>query len=317
MGKKNPEQNKLINEALFMIQSFRVAISGMTERQRTKMAMAFLALADVRRGKKWHEAEDVTTVGLGTREIIGYVNKYFNEKISMGSYDDVRRHDLKPLLQAGIVERSKPQSAQNDPRRGYGLSAEYCRAVRAFGTPEWDAALSNVVKTARPVVRPEKIPVKIPNREAVYLSLGDHNTLQKRIIEDMIPAFCPHDTEILYLGDSAKKHIINEEEKLRLLKFSEIGHGLLPDVVAYSKSKDWIYLIEAFNTSNPINDVRKVDMAKLTEKCTAKVLFITAFLDRTAFRKEIADIAWATEVWLADTPEHMIHFDGTRFLEPY
>ena len=317
MGRKTPEQQKLINSALFMIESFGVPMGGMTERQRTKTAMDFLALANMRRGKKWPDAADVTTVKLGTREIIAYVNRHFGEKISRGSYDDIRRKDLKPLIQAGVVEHSKPESARNDPGRGYGLSARYCKAVRAFGTPEWSGMLSGVAKVPKPPAGPKRMAVEIPDREHVYLSLGDHNILQKRIIEDMMPVFCPRDTGILYLGDSARKQIINEGEKLGQLGFAEVGHGLLPDVVAYSKAKDWIYLIEAFNTSNPISDTRKADMEKLTEKCTAKVIFITAFLDRTAFRKEIANIAWATDVWLADTPEHMIHFDGTRFLEPY
>jgi hypothetical protein len=28
-------------------------------------------------------------------------------------------------------------------------------------------------------------------------------------------------------------------------------------------------------------------------------------------------ISWETEVWVADSPTHMIHFNGERFLGPY
>lgn len=35
------------------------------------------------------------------------------------------------------------------------------------------------------------------------------------------------------------------------------------------------------------------------------------------FRKNAADIAWETEVWIADNPDHMIHFNGDRFLGPH
>ena len=28
------------------------------------------------------------------------------------------------------------------------------------------------------------------------------------------------------------------------------------------------------------------------------------------------NIAWETEVWLCNTPNHMIHYDGERFLGP-
>ena len=319
MGKKNPEQSRMINNALFMLESFGVPTSEMTTRQRIKMAMGFLALANMRRGKRWPDAQDVTTVKLGTKDIIRYVNKHFNEKISLGSYDDIRRKDLKPLLQAGIVERSKPDSAMNDPARGYGISTAYCTVIRVFQSDAWDAKLADVKTRSKMVLErgTRRISVSIPNKENVYLSLGDHNDLQKKIVSEMLPVFCPSDVEILYLGDSAKKQIVNERDKLKRLGISEMGHGLLPDIIAYSTARDWIYMVEAFNTSNPISNTRKADLEKLVEGCSAKVMFVTAFLDRTAFRKEIANIAWATDVWLADTPEHMIHFNGARFLEPY
>ena len=30
-----------------------------------------------------------------------------------------------------------------------------------------------------------------------------------------------------------------------------------------------------------------------------------------------SDVAWETEVWVADNPTHMVHFNGSRFLGPY
>ena len=41
------------------------------------------------------------------------------------------------------------------------------------------------------------------------------------------------------------------------------------------------------------------------------------FLLDAVMRKYIAEIAWETEVWVADAPTHLIHFNGTRFLGPY
>jgi len=31
----------------------------------------------------------------------------------------------------------------------------------------------------------------------------------------------------------------------------------------------------------------------------------------------LGEIAWESEVWVADAPTHLIHFNGTRFLGPY
>ena len=320
---KTREQQKLINEALFIIHSFGISTSDMTERQQTKMAMSFLALANMRVGKKWSDAKDVRENHLGTRAIIEYANTHFNENISAGSYDDVRRKDLRQLILADIVKHSKPDSAPNDPARGYGVSTEYCDVVREYRMLGWEQKLTEIIKKrgklpdAAMPRNVEKIPIDIPGRERVYLSLGDHNDLHKRIIDDMLPIFCPDDTAILYLGDSTKKQIINEKETLESLQFFMPEHGMLPDILAYSQKQNWLYLIEAFHTSNPISSNRKMELSRLAGKSTAKIMFITAFLGRSDFRKEVANIAWETEVWLADEPDHMIHFDGKRFLEPY
>ena len=320
---KTKDQQKLINDALFIIQSFGIPTNDMTERQRTKMAMSFLALANVRVGKKWSYAKSVEENHLRTREIISYVNKHFGESISAGSYDDVRRKDLKQLLLAGIVKHSKPDAAQNDPARGYGISAEYCDVMREYGMPSWEAKMTKLISErgkladAKMPRNVRRVPIDIPGRERLYLSLGDHSDLHKRIIDDMLPFFCPRDTSILYLGDSTKKEIINEKDTLEALRFIMPEHGTLPDLVAYSEKENWLFVIEAFHTSNPISSDRKMDLSRLAEKCTAKIIFVTAFLSRSDFRKEVGNIAWETDVWLADEPDHMIHFDGKQFLMPH
>jgi len=46
-------------------------------------------------------------------------------------------------------------------------------------------------------------------------------------------------------------------------------------------------------------------------------VFVTAFLDRKAMVKHLNQISWETEVWIADAPDHLIHFNGERFLGPH
>jgi hypothetical protein len=38
---------------------------------------------------------------------------------------------------------------------------------------------------------------------------------------------------------------------------------------------------------------------------------------RAVMTRYLGEIAWETEVWVADAPSHLIHFDGARFLGPY
>ena len=78
-----------------------------------------------------------------------------------------------------------------------------------------------------------------------------------------------------------------------------------------------MFLVEAVHSSNPVDEERHALLRKLTTGCTAGLVFVTAFLTRADFRKWVTRIAWETEVWIAESPDHMIHFNGERFLGPY
>ena len=90
-----------------------------------------------------------------------------------------------------------------------------------------------------------------------------------------------------------------------------------PDVVLYDETKNWLYLIEAVTTHGPIDQKRIIDLEKMFENCSAGNVYVTAFPDRPTFRKYIAEIAWETEVWISSEPDHMIHFNGDRFMGPH
>jgi site-specific DNA-cytosine methylase len=317
---------KLFNESLLILSKLGIPLDGLKPRELEKMAMAFLAVADVKRSGDWiktriREGKDT----LKSRDIIAYLNAHFEEKISMGSYDDIRRKDLKLPVVAGIIIASanKPNAARNDPTRGYSLSLEYVELIKRFGQPDWAEAmeefmadrptLAERLDTARQI---EIVPIKLPDGQTVQFSPGEHNLLQKAIIEQFLPRY-GFGAEVLYVGDTAKKFLIRDEPKLKSLKFFELEHGELPDVVAYSSKKNWLFLIEAVHSSGPISSLRLLELKRLAKSCTADIVFITAFLNRDTFRKFAPDIAWETEVWIADAPDHMVHFDGDKFLGPY
>jgi len=160
------------------------------------------------------------------------------------------------------------------------------------------------------------IPVKFPTGQELSLTSGPHNILQKAIVEEFLPRFAPG-SEILYLGDTTKKQLFKQEERLQTLGFFDLNHDLLPDVVAYDPEKNWILLIEAVHSSNPISKLRHLDLERLTARCRAGRIFVSVFQNREEFRKWIVEISWETEVWLVDEPSHIIHFDGEKFLGPH
>jgi len=289
------------------------------------MAIAFLAVADVKKVDDFANAKDLerSRHALTTREIIEYANRNFQENISSGSYDDIRRKDLKLLVIAHIVLRSSPDSATNDSTRGYELNPQYAKLLKGYPHENWAARVENQLKNIQSLAEKlqrkrkiKKVPIKLPSGKQMKFTPGLHNDLQKAVIEQFLPRY-GYGSTVLYVGDTADKYLHLDKAALQKLNFFEISHEELPDVIAYSEEKNWLYLIEAVHSSGAISELRLFQLKDLTKNCAAEIIYVTAFLDRATFRKFIADIAWETEVWIAEDPDHLIHFDGEKFLGPY
>jgi len=76
-------------------------------------------------------------------------------------------------------------------------------------------------------------------------------------------------------------------------------------------------LVEAVTSHGPVDGKRHAELAELFAGATAGLVYVTAFPNRTILRRYLSEIAWETEVWVADAPSHLIHFNGERFLGPY
>ena len=320
---KPKEIQDLINKTLYILHCFGIPIEG-TPRRLERMAMAFLATGDVKNISDFKHIKDFNRgYSLKTRDIIDYINENFKENISSGSYDDIRRKDLKLLTIADIVIRSNPNAATNDSTRGYSVNPFYADLIKKVDSKNWvenvnkklegSLTLEEKLKRKRNI---RKIKVKLPLGKELKFTPGEHNDLQKKIIEDFLPRY-GFESEVLYVGDTSDKYLYLEEEKLKKLNFFKISHEELPDIIAYSKKKNWLYLIEAVHSSGPINEIRLMELNRLTKDCKADLIYITAFLNKEKFRRYISEIAWETEVWIADNPDHLIHFNGDKFLGPY
>lgn len=318
---KSKSVQKIINEALEILERVGIPMTSKTERGLERMAVCLLAVAGVT--KDWSKAKE--NANLKSRDIINIVNKNFEEKISSGSYDDIRRKDLKLLVLADIVINSgvNKGSATNDPTRGYALHPDFKALIVTYNTVNWNKSLKvfnknkpNLAEILSRKRNIEKIPVKLPSGKPLELSLGEHNVLQKAIIEEFLPRY-GSDCSVLYIGDTSNKSLHIEIEELKKLNFFELSHDELPDIIAYSKKNKWLYLIEAVYSSGPMSETRVLELRKMLKDCKAELIFVTAFLTRNDFRKWQMDIAWETEVWTADHADHLVHFNGHKFLGAY
>jgi BsuBI/PstI restriction endonuclease domain len=140
--------------------------------------------------------------------------------------------------------------------------------------------------------------------------------LQEAVIADFLPRF-GHSAKVLYIGGMQDALLSVETDQLQGLGIFELSQDKLPDVVAYSAAKNWLYLIEIVHSANPITEFRKRGLEQLTKKCSASIVYVSAFLTRLAFSDFSHEIAWETEVWIAESPDHLIHFNGDKFLGPH
>lgn len=293
-----------------------------TDLRKQRMAEACLAIGSI--VDSLSEAKSVKdNVFRRSREILQFENAHYGENISSGSYDDIRRKDLKLLVLGNIAINSSSieSKATNDSTRGYCLSDEFATLLREYGKPNWESALAtykNSVKALEEDLQKrreaERVPVTLPSGKNLLLSYGEHNQLQKAIIENFLQIF-GKGCEVLYVGDTDNKQLHKDEKKLKELGFFDLEHDELPDVVAYNKLKNLLFLVEAFHCTGQWDNTRLLKIQRKLADCKANVVFVTAFETFAQFKTYSATIAWETEVWIAEIPEHMIHFNGWKFLE--
>jgi len=323
-GNKKSKLKNLIFKTLDILIAVGIPLDDLTDRRKERMALALLAVGNI----KTSYSEVLSTQDnhfLKTRDIIEYENANFSEKISSGSYDDIRRKDLIRLVAAGFVQNSSSIEAKatNNPTRGYGLNPLFADLLKKYNTQFWNEELAKFLSKNRSLKEEmehkrnlQKIPVLLPSGENIELSYGEHNILQKEIIETFLAKF-GFKSQVLYVGDTSDKFLYKDENMLSTLNCFELKHDELPDVIAYSKEKNLLFLCEAVHSAGPMSELRVRKLKEQLKNCTAETVFVTAFMTKKDFRKWTLDIAWETEVWIAEIPEHMIHFNGYKFLEIY
>ncbi len=300
-----------------------LAALGLPGRQQNKRsALTLLALAKLSPGGTWTKVERPL---LRTVDIMEFMPVKYKQNYKPNSRETIRRQTIHQFEQARIVDRNPddPNRPTNSGRYAYMLTEEVVEVLKAYGTPAFDQAVATFIgqfgslKAAYEGERStHQVPLQLQGGSTVYLSPGEHNVLQVAIIEKFGPRFAPG-ASVLYVGDTARKHVICEREQLNRLGVPITEHDKLPDVVLFDAERNWLFLIEAVTSHGPVSPKRHREIENFLRECSADRVYVTGFVSVSDFRKYAADIAWETEVWIAATPDHMIHFNGPKFVGPY
>ena len=316
---KNPlRAQQKIDEALEILKALGMPRAQQNERS----ALTLLALLNLKPEQQWSDLEKPL---MGISPIMDYARESYGREYAPNTRETFRRQTMHQFVEAGIAlyNPDEPDRPVNSPKACYQISAEACQVILTFGTDAWKTTLeayldgqgSLAEKWARHR-QMQMIPVIVADGEEIKLAPGAHSELIKQIITEFAPRFAPG-AEVIYVGDTGDK--VGYFRKARLAEFgvSVDQHGKMPDVVLYFGNKSWLLLIESVTSHGPVDAKRHNELASLFKYASPSLVYVTAFPDRSVMAQYLNDISWETEVWCADAPTHLIHFNGERFLGPY
>ena len=290
---------------------------GMPKAQQADICCyVILAMAGIKPNMSWSEA---TNEWIRIHDIIQFANTYYGATYAENSRETFRKQALHRFRTAALVEDNG--KATNSPNYRYRLTDETLQMLKAVGTKQEQTELNRFLSYHEKLMdiyaskkKMTMMPVKINGLDFSF-SAGKHNELQKAIIEEFAPRFAPN-SECLYVGDTIEKDLVKNVDKLEKLGFEITLHDKMPDVVLYREDKDWIYFVESVTSVGPMDPKRILEIEEMTKDVKAGKVYVTAFLDFKTYKRFSEDLAWETEVWIAEMPEHMIHLNGDRFMGP-
>lgn len=312
------EEHKNIASALLILE-----VLGLPRAQRNeRSALCLLALLDLTPEKSWAEAGNPL---IGITPMMEFCRNQYGKAYAPNTRETFRRQTMHQFMDAGIslYNPDDPARPVNSPKAVYQIVPETLALLKMYGTKEWEVALESYLATGTTLAQKyakervqNLVPVKINNGREINISPGEHSDLIKKIVESFAARYVPGGI-LVYVGDTGEKWGYFDEELLSELGVSVDSHGKMPDVVFYYPEKNWLLLVEAVTSHGPVDGKRHAELARLFAKTSAGLVYVTAFPSRAIMARYLCELAWETEVWVAEAPSHLIHFNGERFLGPY
>ncbi len=292
------------------------------ERSNERSALVLLALLDLAPAADWSEA---TNPMRGTTEIMDWVREHYGVDYAPNTRETIRRRTLHQFAEAALVEQNpdEPQRPINSPKWCYQVTARALAVMQSYGKRESDRVVRDylaelpglraIYARAREL---NQIPVTLLDGTVVELTPGGQNVLLREMVEQFCSRWTPGG-HVLYIGDAGKEDPVYEEDALRALGVELDKHGKFPDLIVYLPDRNWLVLMEAASSHGPVDEKRYGELRELFGSSSAGLVFVSCFPTRAEMRKYLTQMAWETDAWCADAPDHLIHFNGERFLGPY
>jgi len=290
--------------------------------QNERSALCLLAILNLPTNVAWEKSGNPL---IGITPIMDWVREHYQKNYAPNTRETIRRQTMHQFVAAGLAlyNPDKPDRPVNSPKAVYQVAPEALELLKSWGAENWDknlevylsqkSTLADQYAKARQQVM---VPVIVAPGKVVKMSPGAHTNLIRDIIHDFAERFAPG-SKLIYAGDTGEKLGYFDEDSLKELEVKVDKKGKMPDVVLHDTDRNWLLLVEAVTSHGPVDGKRHAELAELFKHSKAGLVYVTAFPNRSIMARYLSEIAWETEVWSADAPSHLIHFNGVRFLGPY
>ena len=256
----------------------------------------------------------------GTRihDILNFARNVIGKQVAENTREAYRKTSLTLLMNYGIVVRH--QLSTNDPNTYYRLHPDFTHLFSEKSIKKRNRILNQLKdqlakykkRTVKKHHKTKEVVVQINDKQTFTLSPGEHNLLEKSVVEIFVHAFLSK-PQIVYLGDTAPRRGYQNRTLMRKLNLPIDTATSLPDVILFSEPEQNLVIVEVVTSSGPVNSIRLKQLQKLTlepNKLGNRTSYITAFPSRAIFRRFVEEIAWGSSVWIENEPNNIVHFES-------
>jgi hypothetical protein len=317
-GKGKPRGARKLKDAITILRGM-----GYGAKQSNEVAgYVLLAMLDLGPYDPWENAQSPLR---GITPIIDFVAEKYRNRYAPNTRETIRDEAVKYFVEEGLLIKNPDDASRptNSGKTVYQIEPTALNLCRAFKTGTWGSTLARYL-TAKENIKRElqrardiaRIPVRLPNGKEITLSPGGQNPLIKEFIEQFCTRFVPGGV-VLYVGDAENKFQHFETEYFARVGVLIDSAAKMPDVVIHDSKRGWLVIGEAVTSAGVVDGKRRRELKELFAGFRSGIVFVTAFEDREAMGRFLSQISWETEVWIAADPDHVVHFNGERFLGPY
>ncbi|MFV0282064.1 MAG: BsuBI/PstI family type II restriction endonuclease, partial [Rhodoblastus sp.] len=248
-----------IKEAQEILKALRLP----EKQTRKPSAYVLLALCGLKPSDPWSAAtREARTI---TKGLMDFMADHHGKIYKPNSREQVRRQSIHQFIQAAVADKNPfGLKATNSQDSHYAVTEIALSAIQAFGTKHWEEKLAEFHAAQDSIIANEEkalgiVPVTFPDGTEIELSYGEHNELQRDIVEQFASRFA-QGAMVIYVGDTAKKDLFRADEKIAALGITFTSHDKLPDVLLYDNEKDWLFLVEAVTSHGPMSQKRLTEL---------------------------------------------------------